>query len=157
MAHNNEKKYLWVCHCNQANEALKKLHMWPSITDCTKEVHFIRLHCGGFCCAVIWVQRSVILQQWMLTMPQLSDGLRGRLLSPAGWDFHSYPDCAKICWEKLNTSHSSCHPFTSLFISYSCISDHALQGQELQFPLHFSCVCGNVGPTPVKHLCTATM
>lgn len=83
--------------------------------------------------------------------------LGGRLLSPAGWDIHSYPDCAKICWEKLNTSHSSCHPFTSLFISYSYISDHALQGQELQFPLHFSCVCGNAGPIPAKHLCTATM
>lgn len=116
---NKDKRYLRVCHCNQANEALKKPYMWPSITNCTKEMQFIRLCCGGFCPSVIWVQLSVILQQWMLSMPQLRDGLRGKLLPPAGWEIHSYPDYAKICWEKLNTSHSSCHPFTSLFVFYS--------------------------------------
>lgn len=113
------KDKIWVCHCNQANEASKKLYIRPSITDHTKEMHFIRAQCSRFYCIGMWVQYPVILQQRMLTMPQLSDELKGRLLSPAGCGVHSQTDCAKICWEKLNTSPSSCQPFTSLFVSYS--------------------------------------
>lgn len=74
----------------------------------------------------MWVQCPVILQQRMLTMPQVSDGLKGRLLSPAGCEVHSQTDYAKICWEKLNTSPSSCQPFTSLFVSYSYSYSYAL-------------------------------
>jgi len=37
------------------------------------------------------------------------------------------------------------------------ISDRAVQGQELPFPLDFSCACGSTGPTPAEQLCTLTV
>lgn len=154
-----DKRYLRVCHCNQANEALKKPHMWPSITDCTKEMQFIRLRCGGFGCSVIWVQLSVILQQRMLTMPHSATELGGGCYHQLDERFTANQTMLKYAESSSTLATLPVIPSPPCLFLFLMLymSDHALQGQALQFPLHFSCVCGNAGPTPAEHLCTATM